>query len=99
MNGTSDGSLLQLVHERIAIDGEPFQSELDGEQVPRVNPVVIVLRQLDLFHTLQRCAVSQGDAFALPSHRFRAAQLMYANRRSDVREIVLVARADDLVIT
>ena len=77
---------------------EPVEPQADGEQVPGVDAVGRIGRQIELLHVGQARRKGPGDGLPLPPHLLRAGELMNADGGRDVGEIVLVAGGDNVVV-
>ena len=98
VDGTTDTQLRQVANEAAAIDGQPPQAQLDWVQVPRMDTVVDIDRQFDLFNVSERVEVTVCDSLSREAHLFSAHELVESDGCCDIGEVVLEAWSDDLIV-
>src|SRR3954471_12459946 len=98
MNGGPDSPLLQLRDELGAINLQPVQFQSDHVEMPRMDAARLDLGEYNLFHIFEQFGIQPGHLRSPLMKSISLAQLVNANCRRDIRQIVFESWRDDLVI-
>ncbi len=89
MDGEADAARAHFLQKTVAVDLQSLEAELDLEQVPGVDAVVVEPRQLDLLDSGKAVEEGLGDRLPLAPHLFGPGELVEAEGGGDVGQVYL----------